>query len=151
MKTTLRRTAHLLLDLPVGIATFTIALTTNVLAAREIGRLERARAHALLGADVTSPPQARWRAFAYSLLMLPVGVVTSVVAITGWSTGIAALAYPAYAPFSDRTSVTVNDLTIGNAGWQIATSIAGALLLLAMPAIVRALSRLDTAMVRRFL
>ena len=64
---------------------------------------------------------------------------------------MSALLYPVYAPFLDQSSVTVNSLTIGGAGWQIATSLAGAVLLLVMPAVVRGLARLDAAAVRRLL
>lgn len=94
---------------------------------------------------------AGWRAVAYAVAILPLGIFTSTVALTGWTTAVSALLYPVYAPFLDQSSVTVNSLTIGGAGWQIATSLAGAVLLLVMPAVVRGLARLDAAAVRRLL
>lgn len=146
MTTTIRRTVHLLLDLPVGIVAFTVAFTP--LGVSWVPRLERMRARALLDVDVSDTKPA-WRPIVYSLLMLPVGVTTSTIAITGWATGFTALLYPAYAPFLDQTSVTVGATTVGGPGWQVATSVAGALLLLLMPAVVRGLARVDSCMVRR--
>lgn len=180
-KETYKQTLHLLLDLPIGIATFTVAvslvttsaalvvtliglplLAASLVAAREMAKLERARARLLLGVDLPEPaavPSGRrrltdatgWRAVAYAVVMLPLGVATSTIAVTGWSTAATALVYPAYAPFLDKSSVTVGSTTIGGPGWQVATSVAGAVLLLSMPAIVRGLARLDIAVMRRLL
>lgn len=147
MTTTIRKTLHLLLDLPVGVVAFTLAFTP--LGVSWIPRVERMRARRLLDVDVSDAKPA-WRAVAYSVLMLPLGVTTSTIAITGWATGLSALFYPAYAPFTDKTSVSVGSTTIGGPGWQVATSVAGGMLLLLMPLIVRGLARIDTAMLRRF-
>lgn len=178
---TYRRTLHLVLDLPIGVATFTVAVTlvstgaalaitivglpllaATLLVARCMGRVERTRARSLLGVDVADPPAsprglrrlsdpAGWRAVGYAVVMLPLGVVTSTVAMTGWATALSALAYPAYAPFLDHSSVSINDVIISGPGWQIATSLTGAVLLLVMPTVVRGLARLDAAAVRRLL
>jgi len=148
MTNTIRRTLHLLLDMPIGIVAFTAAFTP--VGVRWIAPLERRRARTLLGVT-DSEPKSAWRAAAYSLAMLPVGVTTSTIAMTGWVTGAWALTYPAFAPFLDKTAVTIGSTTVGGPGWQVATSVAGALLLLAMPAVIRGLSRIDAAMVRRLL
>src|SRR4051812_11091000 len=111
---TYRMTAHLLLDLPIGIATFTIAvslvstsvalaitliglplLAMTLVAAKWMARFERARARSLLGINVTEPASTSprwwqrvtdpdgWRAVAYAIVMLPLGIVTSVTVVTG--------------------------------------------------------------------
>ena len=180
---TYRRTLHLLLDLPIGIATFTVAVTllsvsaalfitlvglpllmATLYSTRWLARFERARAHTLLGVEV--PPNdatasargwrrltdpAAWRAVGYAVVMLPVGIVTSVTAITGWSVALAMFAYPAYQPFADHSSRTVGSANLGAAGWQVATSVTGFALLLVMPTVVRALAALDATVVRRLL
>jgi signal transduction histidine kinase len=91
-------TLHLLLDLPLGIAWFTIAITglslgaglvvlaliglvvlvATVFAGRLIGIVERARARALLGVEVVPPPpaqspheQGNWRRIKAMLLDVP--------------------------------------------------------------------------------
>ena len=80
MTNTIRRTLHLLLDMPVGIVAFTAAFTPVGL--RWIAPLERRRARTLLGLTDLEP-NSTWRAAAYSLAMLPIGIMTSSIAMTG--------------------------------------------------------------------
>ena len=178
---TYRRTLHLLLDLPIGVATFSVAvalvstsvslaitliglplLAITLLAGRGMGQLERARARALLDVHVPEPDAAPrgwrrltdttgWRSIGYAVVMLPIGVMTSTVAATGWSVAASMFAYPAYAPFLDDSSVTVGSVTFGGWGAQLVTSLIGLALLLMMPSIVRGLARIDAAAVRRLL
>ncbi|MEZ0065580.1 putative membrane protein [Streptacidiphilus sp. MAP12-20] len=131
---TWRETLHLVLDLPVGIASFTYVITMLALGAgtlvtfiglpvlaaavggaRGVGAMERARARALLKADIAAPQPLRpsrpglmawigavlkngtnWRSALYSVLMLPVGIFNFVVAVVLWSVSISAALYPAY-------------------------------------------------------
>src|SRR4051794_21500 len=77
--------------------------------ARLIGGMERTRARILLGLTTQSPAAARpgwrgrlvdaagWRAVAYGLLLGPVGALTGTLTVIGWSTALAAIAFPAYA------------------------------------------------------
>jgi signal transduction histidine kinase len=129
---TWRETAHLLADLPFGIAWFTIVVTgvsiaagtlvtligipvlmLTLLAARMISAVERARVRAFLGTHIASPfrrldgnlwqrfKQAvseapAWTTLAYSILMLPVGIITFTLAVTMWATAAYGLTYPAW-------------------------------------------------------
>src|SRR3954451_6231741 len=84
-------------------------LIGTLYAARLLGGMERARTHALLGVDTPAPrPAGRgwrgrladatgWRTLAYGLLLGPVGVTTGTLTATGWSTALAAIAFPTYA------------------------------------------------------
>lgn len=179
---TYRTTAHLLLDLPIGIATFTIAVTLlstsaalaitliglpllalTLVAAQWMARFERARIRTLLRAAVPAPAAssarswrrladpAAWRAVAYAIVMLPLGIVTSVTTITGWATGAALFAFPAYKPFLDASSYTVGSHNFGGPGVQVAAALIGAVLLVAMPALQRGLAAMDITVVRRLL
>ena len=118
---------HLLLDMPLGIAWFVIAvvglsvgvglvalalvglaiLAATVFAGRLIGIVERARADALLGIQVTPPPArvrpkgtwaglrsfltdpVGWKGLGYGMLMLPLGIVNFTVVVTLWAIAIA--------------------------------------------------------------
>jgi len=80
-------------------------LMVTLLAARLFGRLEQARARALLDVDLPEPAAphgwrgwladaASWRALGYALLLFPVSLVTGEVTLIGWSTAVAAIAFP---------------------------------------------------------
>ena len=86
----------------------------TMVVARRIGELERARASRFLGTVIARPselprveghwPQLRaqlrdpvaWRACWYSILLLPVGIVTFTVAVTACAMVLAALTLPAW-------------------------------------------------------
>ena len=88
-------------------------LAGTLLAARGLGWFDRVRANALLKLDVVAPPlpagrkrlpaaalhpvprRGNWKASAYLLLMLPVGVVNFSIAVTIWSAALSALFLPA--------------------------------------------------------
>jgi hypothetical protein len=127
-----------------------------------MAQLERARAQALLTVRTPAPgaaPRGRrrltdgtaWRAVLYGVVLLPVGVVNGTIALTGWAVALSSLVYPAYAPLLDTSSVDIGSVTVGGpAGWA-AVSVAGALLLLAMPRVTRGLAAVDGWLVRRLL
>ncbi|MGH9212345.1 MAG: sensor histidine kinase [Acidimicrobiales bacterium] len=91
-----------------------VTLWAMFLAGRIIGQVERSRFAALLGVEMTDPvpPLAattvwrrflerfrvrpRWREIGYGLLMLPLGVVTSVAALAAWCGSAALVALPLY-------------------------------------------------------
>jgi DNA-binding NarL/FixJ family response regulator len=181
-----RETLHLLTDLAVGIAGFTIVLTglatgagllitfvglpvltATVLVARGAGRLELVRARRLLGVDLPPPrrlprggtPIARllaplrdgaaWRAAAYFLLMLPVGIVTFTVALTWWAVALGLLTLPTWAWSLPHGGPQLADGRYLNRPWQLATAFAvGIGLTLAAPAVVHALTYLDRALLQ---
>jgi signal transduction histidine kinase len=125
---------HLASDVWLGCLTFTavVALGATALAlaitfplaipvvwllfvaGRLIGRVERSRAHALLGVPLADPvvpltatswwgrwkarfrDGARWRELAHGLVLLPLGVLAVVVTVVVWGGSAALLALPAY-------------------------------------------------------
>ncbi|MHA6760680.1 sensor domain-containing protein [Streptacidiphilus sp. PAMC 29251] len=127
-----RESLHMLVNLPVGIVTFTYAvamlslgtatvltfvglpiLAAALLGCRAFGAVERARARATLGLDVAAPERRRrtrpgltgwiaatlksgpgWRSALYSLLMLPMGVLSFSVTAIMWIFGIGYGSYP---------------------------------------------------------
>jgi Putative sensor len=178
---TYRRSLHLLLDLPLGIVTFTVATTllslsagllitlvgvpllmATLLGARLFGRFERARARVLLDVDLPEPAAphgwrgwladaASWRALGYALLLFPVGLITGEVTLIGWSTALAAVAFPAYAWTLADPALHLGGVTIGGAPAMIASVVLGLLLLAAMPTVTRALAAFDAALIRGLL
>jgi hypothetical protein len=178
---TYRRSLHLLLDLPLGIVTFTVATTLlalsaglaitlvgvpllmlTLLAARLFGRLERARARVLLKVDLPQPAAphgwrawladaASWRVLGYALLLFPVGLVTGRLSLIGWSAALAGIAFPAYAWTLADPALHLGGLTIGGAPAMLASVVLGLLLLAAMPALTRLLAAADAALIRGLL
>ena len=183
-------TLHLLLDLPLGIAWFTIVvvglslgvglvvlaliglfiLAATVFAGRLIGIVERARAKALLGLD-TAPPAARehaegawptmkafltdqpgWKGTGYGLLMLPVGIANFTVMVTLWSVALVGVTYPVW---GWALPAQVNDTYIiegwGRVGYTAGLFVVGVLLLMAIPAVVRALVAMDSGLIKGML
>jgi signal transduction histidine kinase len=92
-------------------------LAAALLGARGLGALTRRAAAALLGLPVDAPPPFRpragllgwirsglgdatgWRAMAYLLLKLPVGMLAFMVAIAFWAYSLAGITYAAWRPF----------------------------------------------------
>ncbi|MGR7023691.1 sensor domain-containing protein [Geodermatophilus sp. URMC 62] len=179
---TYRRTLHLLADLPIGLVTFTVFTTllsvSAVLAitligvplligtlytARLMGRMERARARALLGVGTPAPRPARpgwrgrladaagWRTLAYGLLLGPVGVLTATLTLTGWSTALGALSFPAYAWTLDDPALHLGTVTVSGLPADLGAVACGLVLIAVMPAVVRLLARLDAVLVRGLL
>jgi len=117
---------------------------------------ERGWMRAAIGRDVAAPPRrppasdrwyapmvARlldpqsWRDAAGLTLSFVTGVLAFTVAVTVWATALGMIAAPLWLPFSDTTDATVWGTRVD--GWWswVATPVAGALLLLAAPWIVR--------------
>ncbi|MCF6523568.1 sensor histidine kinase [Streptomyces sp. JJ36] len=133
---TWREFLHVLTGLPLAVAAFVYSVTVLSLSAgllvtflgvpvlaaglagcRALGRLERARARALLGLEVAEPEPVRalqrgrgllpwtgallrsgvsWRSLLYALLHFPWALFSFVLALTVWANGWGLLLYPAW-------------------------------------------------------
>lgn len=186
-----KQTAYLLLDLPLGIAWFTLVVTgfsvgagmfvvmfagvviaaLTLLSMRFVSVVERARARLLLDVIVPNPfkplrwpgtwkerarlvfaDRASWKAVAYSLLMLPVGILTFMLAVVLWSVALSLAFFPTYAWTSDTPDwIDRNVNTAGYIGSIIGTTLVGWLLLAATPYVIDGVARLDAVLVRSLL
>ncbi|MFI1379110.1 sensor histidine kinase [Embleya sp. NPDC020886] len=194
-------TIHLALNLPVGIIGFTYAvvfimlgigltplfllglplLALTLLGSRAFGRLERARASALLDEHVRAPApvqrrpgptgwirsgltdRAGWRASLYLFLQLPWGVFTFAVTTALWATSLSAIAYPLIQPLYRRADMPGAllrgdgphapgaDHYLAGPGPVSLTVVAGVVLFFATPWLVRGMANVDRAMVRGLL
>ncbi|GAQ68017.1 sensor histidine kinase [Streptomyces scabiei] len=189
-----REFGYVLLGLPVGILLFTYAVTmvsvgagllitflgVPVLAAglagcRGFGSLERARARALLGAEVSAPeplrPKGRgamawmgavlrsgssWRQLLYAVIQFPWSVFSFVVAVTFWTYGWAMLTYPlwfwVFPVWAGQDGLQLygdetHSVYLDNPFEVTMTALVGLLFTMASPWIVRGLTTVDRVMV----
>ncbi|MDX3524689.1 sensor histidine kinase [Streptomyces scabiei] len=189
-----REFGYVLLGLPVGILLFTYAVTmvsvgagllitflgVPVLAAglagcRGFGALERARARALLGAEVSAPeplrPKGRgamawmgavlrsgssWRQLLYAVIQFPWSVFSFVVAVTFWTYGWAMLTYPlwfwVFPVWAGQDGLQLygdetHSVYLDNPFEVTVTALVGLLFTMASPWIVRGLTTVDRVMV----
>ncbi len=186
---TWKETLHLLIDLPLGIAWFTIIVTGIALGVgliplmfigvvvllltlqfvRVVSAIERARAKALLDADIANPfmpigeikgwwprikavlgDAALWKGVAYCVLALPVGIITFTVAVTFWSIALGGVTAPIWATI--EAMVGANDPH----GWAYvgitaASFVAGLIFLVATPWVVHGLAVMDRGLIRGLL
>src|SRR5262245_2187493 len=135
-------------------------LALTVVVSRGIGALERGRARALLGAAVPIPYRpdpagrwwnvllarlrdpATWLSVVYDLVLLPVGIFTSVVVVTCWSAALAATLLPLYHwALPEMQTWMVGSWHVVDAPGEVAVfTLVGVLLLLITPWIVRAVA-----------
>jgi hypothetical protein len=193
-----RESLHLLVNLPVGIAGFTFAVTMTtlgvgtvltfvglpvlaaaVLGCRAIGAMERSRARATLDLDVAAPgPRqpsrsglsawlkatlasgAGWRSVLYSVLMLPMGILSFTVTLTMWTFGIGYGSYPLWQWVFPRYTDMPGLQLYQNGGHTVYLSsvpqiagvcAAGLLVLFLTPWAVRGLAAVQRGMVRGLL
>ena len=144
-------------------------LVLTLLGCRGAAWLELRRAR-LLSLDLPDPPPldrtgsflrrasrplvdgVGWRAAAYFVLMLPVGIVTFTVAITIWATALGLLTLPAWAWSVPHGGPEFGNAYYWNKPWQLALAVlAGAILTLLAPWVVRALAACDRGLVRGLL
>ncbi|MFD3548184.1 sensor histidine kinase [Streptomyces sp. NPDC058655] len=191
---TWREFGYLLSGLPLSTLYFSLAITGLSLGAgllvtfigipvlagvlamcRGFGRVERARARALLGADVAGPAPVRaprrgalsamgamlksgsaWRHVLYSLVHFPWAVFGFVVALVFWAYGWGFLLYPVwfwvFPAFTDQPGLQVfqNDdysLYLDSPPAIVATSLIGLAFTLTAPWVIRALATVDRVMV----
>ena len=186
---TWKETLHLLIDLPLGIAWFTIIVTGIALGVgliplmliglvvlfltlqfvRVVSAIERARAKALLDADIANPflpigdidgwwrrikavfgDAALWKGVAYCIVALPVGILTFTVAVTFWAIALGGVTAPIWGTIEGL--VGANDPH----GWAYvgltaASFVAGLVFLAATPWVVRGLAAMDRGLIRGLL
>jgi signal transduction histidine kinase len=145
-------------------------LWATMVLARYGARAERERARLLLGVDLPEPAPlpregsflrklfaplrdgAAWRAVAYFLILFPLGIVTFTLAVTFWSTALGMLTLPLWAWALPHNGPQFSDDYYWNAWWQIGlASLAGLVLTLLTPWIIRGLAAIDRALVRALL
>ncbi|MDX3633633.1 sensor domain-containing protein [Streptomyces europaeiscabiei] len=193
-----RELGYVLLGLPVGILLFTYAVTmvsvgagllvtflgVPVLAAglagcRGFGALERARARALLGVEVSAPEPLRpkergamawmgavlrsgssWRQLLYAVVQFPWSVFSFVVAVTFWTYGWAMLTYPlwfwVFPVWAGQDGLQLygdetHSVYLNNPFEVTVTALVGLLFTMATPWIVRGLTMVDRGMVSALL
>jgi signal transduction histidine kinase len=181
---------HVLLDVIVGSVTFTVTVTllaTSVgllvtfplalpvvwllfAASRLMGRLERSRLEALLGARLADPvpplqgrswwarlverlkSRPRWREIAHQLLALPLGLLTTVGASVVWCGSAALLLLPLYVNALPADTAKFGLFEVSQGAGSAAAALAGLIgLVLVAPRVTRALAELDIAAARRLL
>jgi signal transduction histidine kinase len=186
---TWKETLHLLIDLPLGIAWFMVIVTGIALGVgliplmfigvlvllltlqfvRVVSEIERARAKALLDADIANPfmpigeiqgwwPRikavlgdgALWKGVAYCVLALPVGIITFTVAVTFWSIALGGVTAPIWATI--EAMVGANDPH----GWAYvgitaASFVAGLIFLVLTPWVIHGLAVMDRGLIRGLL
>jgi signal transduction histidine kinase len=144
-------------------------LVLTLLGCRGGAWLEHRRAR-LIGLDLADPPPldrsgsflrrasrplvdgVAWRAAAYFVVMLAVGIVTFTVTVTFWSVGLGLLTLPIYAWSLPHGGAQIGSHYYWNQPWQLAlSSLAGALLTLIAPWVVRGLAAADGGLVRALL
>ncbi|WP_406298150.1 sensor histidine kinase [Embleya sp. NBC_00888] len=194
-------TIHLVLNLPIGIVGFTYAvvfialgvgltplfliglplLALTLMGSRLFGRMERARASALLDEHVRAPAPLRprpgvtgwiksaltdrtgWRACLYLCVQLPWGVFTFAVTTALWAASLTMVTYPLTQPLYRRADMPGAKLSgdgphapgadhyLAGPGPVTLTVAAGVLLFLATPWLVRGMANVDRVMVRGLL
>ena len=186
---TWKQTLHLILDLPLGIAWFTVMVTGFSLGlgliplmflgvavafatlqfVRVVSAIERARAGALLDAEIANPfvplsdidgwwnrlkavltDAALWKGVVYCIVMLPIGIFTFTVAVTLWSIAFSGITAPLWA----WNENWVGDDTFH--GWAEVGIVAGAfavglVALIATPWVVRGLAAMCRGLIRGLL
>ncbi len=186
---TWKQTLHLLIDLPLGIVWFTIIVTGIALGVgliplmflgvvvllltlqfvRVVSAIERARAKALLDADIANPflplgeidgwwrrikavfsDAALWKGVGYCIVALPVGILTFTVAVTFWAIALGGITAPIWATI--EALVGANDPH----GWAYvgitaASFVAGLIFLVVTPWVVRGLAAMDRGLIRGLL
>jgi signal transduction histidine kinase len=192
---TWKRTAHLLADLPLGIAWFTVVVTglsvgfgsivtligipvllALLLFSRVISAVERARAGVLLDTRIPSPfghglsggtiwqkvkglvtDAAAWKALVYGVVMLPLGIFNFTIAVTLWAVALGGLTYVLWGwslpqGEDDWTLWYRGDLDGGEfAVVVLVYFMAGLVVLLATPHVMRGLAALDRGLIRGLL
>jgi signal transduction histidine kinase len=149
------------------------------LASRQLGAGLRRFANGLVGADIPAPQRFRanpgvfgwigscltdgtaWRARLYLLLKFPLGVASFVMAVGFWTYGLGGLTYAAWRPFlpcndtPDRRchrAIGFTDSWQADTPWRIfLIAVAGLILVLAAPWVIRGVVALDRLAMRGLL
>jgi signal transduction histidine kinase len=155
-------------------------LALTGLASRYLGMGVRLLGNKLVGDDPIAPPApfvpkpglfgwiassltdgTAWRARLYLLLQLPAGIATFVAAVAFWCYGLGGVTYAIWRPFlpcndtpdgaCHRGTQFGNNYTVDTPFRIVVLTIAGALVLLAAPWVVRAVVTVDRLLVRTLL
>lgn len=186
---TWKETLHLLIDLPLGIAWFTVIVTGVSLGfgliplmliglvvlfatlqfVRAVSAVERARAKALLDADIASPfvpigdiegwwPRikavlgdgALWKGVAYCVIALPVGILTFTLAVTFWSIALGGITAPIWGLIESWTGAS--DISgFAEVAIIAGTFVGGVVFLALTPRLVHGLALMDRGLIRGLL
>ncbi|MCX4548941.1 sensor domain-containing protein [Streptomyces sp. NBC_01387] len=191
---TWREFGYLLLSLPISIVMFSFGITmfsagvglvitflgipllaVGLAACRGFGAMERARARALLRADVRDPAPVRgrtggamswvgavlksgasWRHLVYSLVHFPWAVFAFVVSVTLWTTGWATLTYPLwqwiFPAYTHQGGIQLygdgaHNVYLDNPLEIGLTSLTGLVFVLVTPWVIRGLASVDRLLV----
>jgi signal transduction histidine kinase len=194
---TWKETAALLVGLPLGIAWFSILVTglsvssgllitligiplllLTVAFGRVIGAVERAKARALLGADLPAFPKQRrragegwwkwafrrmgdgpsWRGVAYGFISFPLGIIWFVLTVTLWSVSLGAATWWLYTPWipeSDGGPYRFSDHYVlegwGRLGYGMGMTVVGLVLLAVTPRIIHGFAAAERGIIRGLL
>ncbi len=186
---TWKATLQAVLNLPFGIAWFTIIVTglsvgvgtlitligipvllLLLLFSRALSGVERGRARLLLDIDIPSPfrslsaagglwarvkalvtDPAAWKALAFGLLLFPFGIVSFVAAVVLWSVGLTGVTFPLYGWALGSDAGGLNLGVMERAVNSLVIGVAGLIVLLVTPHVVRGLAAVDRALVRALL
>lgn len=94
-----------------------------------------------------------WRDLLYSLLLLPVGIATFTVTVTGWATGLALATAPAWwwIPDGRRVDFNLGAFTVHDWRTALAASALGLVALVVTALLVRGMTTITRAMARGLL
>ncbi len=183
---TWKATLQAVLDLPFGVAWFTIIVTglsvgvgtlvtligipillLLLLFSRALSGVERGRAGLLLDIDVPSPfrslpapgglwarvktlvtDPAAWKALAFGLLLFPIGIVSFVAAVVLWTVGLTGVTFPLYGWALTSDTGGLNLGVMERAINSVIIGVAGLIILLITPHVMRGLAAIDRALVR---
>jgi signal transduction histidine kinase len=132
----------------------------------QFARLERARFALLLGVEIAAPPPratrpagwrarwwlvtsaAVWRDLAYALVRFPLGLAQTILVCVWWATAASLLALPAYNGALPGGGAHADGLRVSGPAELAVACLAGLVLLLAAPAVTRALAAADVVVAR---
>jgi signal transduction histidine kinase len=141
-------------------------LTATAWVAIGIAHFERARFSLLLGETIPPPPAptpggawwqpliqplrtaSTWRQLGYCLLWLPVGIIDFTVTVVIWAIPLALITLPTYNFALPRGGASIGGLVVHGPLELAGAVLAGLVILLAAPLVVRGLATMETALAR---
>jgi signal transduction histidine kinase len=141
-------------------------LTATAWVAIGIAHFERARFSLLLGETIPPPPgpapggawwqpllqplrmASTWRQLGYCLLWLPVGIIDFTITVAIWAIPLALIALPTYNFALPRGGASIGGLVVHGPLELAGAVLAGLVILLAAPLVVRGLATMETALAR---
>jgi len=105
----------------------------------------------LIPRRVTLFGRATWGEIGYALLRLPVSLVTALVSLAVWASGLVMVTLPLYGGLLPGGGPTIGGTQLRGPTHLVVSVTVGLLLLLAAPSLTRGLASADTAFARRLL